>query len=91
MKIKHLPNYISNDIFLLFLVLCLIAIVLIGIVIVVSIVIVQHNKTKRTEILAQQTPSHKKKKIIEKQLEKEIENNGKIVMLAQYIADKLEK
>ena len=88
--LKNIPN-LSNEVFF-FLIIAIIILAVITIAgVIVIVAIIQHGKTKRTKILSERTSPQKKNKMIEKLLKKEIESKNNIIILAEYIADKLEK
>lgn len=90
-------NYISSisdDKFLSVICLLFLVVLTIMIGIIVAIAIIQHGKTKRTEILVQISSPKRKKEIAEKQLENEVSNNndidGKVIKFAKEVT-KLQK
>lgn len=88
--LKNIPN-LSNEVFfcLIIAIIILAVINIVGAIVIVAII--QHGKTKRTKILSERISPQKKNKMIEKLLKNEIESKNNIIMLAEYIADKLEK
>ena len=91
MVVKILIKDIPYDKFLTLVISCLIAIIIVGIIIIVVVKIVEHGRTKRAEILSKIAPLEKKKEIIGKQFEKEIENKGKFIMFVERIINMIGK